>query len=428
MIENTSKVLGPKWTYNLFRLIRTLYSILDFISTTVFGYSLIHGRIEKEKNAQLSGHLVKILGRCTDCPASQVFLDRNFILQHHSYVDPIDFVIHNDFVTLMGANKTHAWFCISPHFDVYDSSIIPFAFLAQYLNAQKLLIVDHATLHQIAEKVQLRGKCIMINNTARCGSTLLCQIFKKLPKTVVQSEPWSLLYIHRLYNQREICWAEYQMLIESFIKMQFKPTVDKSTDLYVIKLPFLCAAMFNPIKTIFGDQIRFLFSVRHLKPSITSFVKILKSLDPKDWLDKDRFWTENIGFPYQEKYRPMYKKYHAQRKTLTDVQKVTLASGAALINFRENLEMYDFVAVYEEMMGNVSEKVTQMFEAFEIPKIHVKECIKVLDTHSQKKMFEGRHQVEEIDAHEWKKADRILEEFQLPFKIGMSTDQFIASI
>ena len=429
MIEEIAKKLGPKWTFKLFKVIKTLYLILDFILTSIIDYSLVNGRQKKDQNAKLSGHLVNIIGRCTDNPVGQVNLDQHFILQHNSYIDPIDFVTKNDFVTLMGASKTHAWFCVSPNFDVYDSSIIPFAFLAQYLNAQKLLIVDHLTLHETADKLQSpQGKCIMINNTSRSGSTLLCQIFKKIPNTLVQSEPWSFLYLHRLYNTREISWTEYQSLIESFVKLQFKATAQTSTELYVIKLPFLCGAMFEHIKTIFGDKIRFLFSVRHLKASVTSFVKLLKSLDTKDFQDKNDFWSENVPLPYQEKYRPMYKKYYNKRRNLTDVEKVTLASGAVLVGFRKNLHMYDFVAIYEELMENIEKKVTEMFKAFEIPISHVHEAIKVLDTDYQLKMFDGRHKVEEVDAQEWKKANRILEELELPFRTEMSTDQFIASL
>jgi len=69
-----------------------------------------------------------------------------------------------------------------------------------------------------------------------------------------------------------------------------------------------------------------------------------------------------------------------------------------------------------------------MFQAFEIPICHVPEAIKALDTDSQLKMFDGRREVEEIEGQEWVKADRILEELELPFRIEMSTDQFISTL
>ena len=43
-------------------------------------------------------------------------------------------------------------------------------------------------------------------------------------------------------------------------------------------------------------------------------------------------------------------------------------------------------------------------------------------------MFDGRHEVEEIEGQELVKADRILEELELPFRIEMSTNQFISTL
>ena len=80
----------------------------------------------------------------------------------------------------MGMSETHAWFSVSPNVKVYDARIVPFAFISQYFNSEKLLIVQLTTLHKIAEKIPyLEGNCIMIHNTSRCGSTLLCQVRSK---------------------------------------------------------------------------------------------------------------------------------------------------------------------------------------------------------------------------------------------------------
>ena len=65
----------------------------------------------------------------------------------------------------------------SPLTNVYDATKIPFAFISQYLLSEKLLIVQHSTLHKISEAMTgLEGNCVLIHNTARCGSTLLCQV------------------------------------------------------------------------------------------------------------------------------------------------------------------------------------------------------------------------------------------------------------
>ena len=190
-IEKIVLAIGLKRIYRVFSVLRNIYNFIDYWLVVTIGYSLVHGWKSdqvKAKNGQL-GHLVKILGRGTANPASHVFLD-NFMLIHEAYIDPIQFVLTNDHVTLMGASKNQVWFSVSPNYDVYHIGKIPFAFLAQYLKSEKLLIVDHATLHRMAEQLNSpQGNCILMNNTARCGSTLICQLFNRVPNTLVQSEP-----------------------------------------------------------------------------------------------------------------------------------------------------------------------------------------------------------------------------------------------
>ena len=156
----------------------------------------------------------------------------------------------------MGVTKTKAWFSVTESLsETFGLNHYPFAFMSQYFNSQKILMVDHSTLHLIRKNIQkLQGNCILINNTGRCGSTLICQVwylilnffifilfflnisgfsdqmFAKLPKTSVMSEPWALFYIHRLYKNGHITWKEYQNLIETCVKLLFKPTKQAITE------------------------------------------------------------------------------------------------------------------------------------------------------------------------------------------------------
>ena len=111
---------------------------------------------------------------------------------------PIEFVLQNDYVTLMAINETHAWFAVSQKRNVYglntgEKNQLPFVFMNQFYHPEKLLIVNHETLHEIAEKMgDLQGNCILINNTGRCGSTLLCQVrVFSLSKTESRAKSWA---------------------------------------------------------------------------------------------------------------------------------------------------------------------------------------------------------------------------------------------
>ena len=65
-------------------------------------------------------------------------------------------------------------------------------------------------------------------------------MFGKLPRTLVMSEPGALNYIHRLYNQGQFTWTEYERLIQSCTKLQFKPSRQTKNDRYVLNSQYLC--------------------------------------------------------------------------------------------------------------------------------------------------------------------------------------------
>ena len=233
---------------------------------------------------------------------------------------------------------------------------------------------------------------------------------------------------------------------------------------YVLKLPNACASIFKPTKEIFGPNIKFIFSTRQLKPSITSLVKVWESFEPKDFEGKYDFLAKAVGLPYDPKYRPLYHKYHSKRFEQTDVQRATLATGASLAGFMENKDMYDFVAIYEEMVGAIEEKIdrfqeakfslgvrrlsenifdfmavydgmienvkltiAEMFGKLNIPLAHVDEAAKALDSYSKQKIFDISV-TSTIDESEWILADQILSELDLPFRISMEKNEFIQLI
>ena len=100
----------------------------------------------------------------------------------------------------MGVSKDKAWFSVTKSSaDTFGLKHYPFAFMAQFFKAEKLLMVDHATLHRISGKIKkFDGNCIMINNTGRCGSTLLCQVsFQGGISILNQKYHMSIEYTHK---------------------------------------------------------------------------------------------------------------------------------------------------------------------------------------------------------------------------------------
>lgn len=72
--------------------------------------------------------------------------------------------------------RTHGVFCLSSS-NVFDPKQRPFTFLAQYVLAERLALVTHATLVAMGDRVGApKTSVTFMSMSARCGSTLMVQV------------------------------------------------------------------------------------------------------------------------------------------------------------------------------------------------------------------------------------------------------------
>jgi hypothetical protein len=83
--------------------------------------------------------------------------------------------------------------------DVYSSGATPFMFDAQYLRAVRLISMPLSSFHRVARECRLGSAAagqgenvIMLSNTTRCGSMLLCELLAAAPNTLCLREPDAL--------------------------------------------------------------------------------------------------------------------------------------------------------------------------------------------------------------------------------------------
>ena len=163
--------------YPLFKILQWIYTILDYILEFTFRFSLIRGwkqnQIVAKKNGK-TGNVTRILARGSSIFMGSLLLE-DYILIHEEYVDPEECILNNDNVSLMAVSPTQAWFSIMPEDGATNK--FPFFYINQFWFTEKILIVDHETLHQVAEFSKGPSEeCILISNTGRCGSTLLNKV------------------------------------------------------------------------------------------------------------------------------------------------------------------------------------------------------------------------------------------------------------
>ena len=89
----------------------------------------------------------------------------------------------------------------------------------------------------------------------------------------------------------------------------------------LLYIPLHLGAMIKPIYTIFGNQIKMILNTRHIKASLSSFVKIRKDneMGKKDLEDTKNWWYTSISLPYTEKYNIIQKSININKMSLVEL-------------------------------------------------------------------------------------------------------------
>lgn len=166
--------------------------------------------------------------------------------------------------------------------------------MIQYFKCEKLVIMPHSSFHRLASEVgdPTDRKITFVNMTARCGSTLLSQMMSRVPKVRAMSEPWIFLHLHGHYRTNKITMDEYKRLIQSSVRLQCKKEHKKEVDQIFIKMTSMMSPQFPILKELYPNA-KFIFNTRHWKPSLSSFMQIVKSIPILSFLSTNTFRVSN---------------------------------------------------------------------------------------------------------------------------------------
>ena len=351
----------------------------------------------------------------------------------------------------LGVTPTHAWFCVSD-VDIYDTSIYPFVFISQYVASKSFIIMTHETLHKLAAEISFEKdtrNLILVDNTARCGSTLMCQMFYKLPNTRVMSEPWALQHTSMvrdnyrghpwLYNPKEditqMSERDFTKLITSVTKVLFKYENKKEYDRVVLKVSVTLGQLVPYIKKTM-PRIKCIMMSRHVKISIESFEKMLRGWGPaltnvKHIVKANDLILNWCPFPYaDDKLMDMKKRYvDMNKKDAMAILKVRLIMyGSSLLNFLHHKSLYMHTVVFEDLMKSTKEELELMYQKLDIPTELVANAMEALKTHSQRGVFTSNVLVKSKNKNifsdsDWEICDSLFKEMGLPITKDMSIDQ-----
>ena len=200
---------------------------------------------------------------------------RDFLCIFSSTVD-MDYVLKPS-VSLYAITKHEAVFVETPaDINIYSSDESSFVNAAQFDHSKNVIKMPIGAFHALAEKIgQPSVPAIWLSQTGRCGSTLLCQVFEKVPGTLIISEPDAPAHIDNMQQMKTISESERNQLVVSTVRVLCKPY--PGTERLCIKTRGVCISMMKDISKLFPD-IKQIFMYRNCKETVSSYLALLSSV------------------------------------------------------------------------------------------------------------------------------------------------------
>ncbi len=423
--------------YWLFLLVKAMITCLDLIADLLFGTTLFEGnkrdRIQASESYELSAQLVHILWKQKEDFLTSTRL-HHFLYKHEAYVNP-NYILKNKNISLMAIEKDYAIFCVTdPSVDIFDTEKFPFTMFAHWELSKKLVILPIASFHRLADELgDPKVPVIAAAMTARCGSTLLVQLFNKVPNTRAMSEPNATCDIHGLRGSGKITPEESVRLLRSALRLLCK--VEPGTDIerIFIKMAIDNAPQLGDIAILFPN-FAYLFNTRHPVPSIRSIKTVLEDNFGGLYHKLGIFWRGFAGrgfaFAYHGGHDKVIKRYSTWRKNISDAEFGMVLYAASLASFFDNKSMFRRVVFYENLSDDPEDEVEKIFEKAGIPLEHVPTALEALKHDSQKGTLgtRGKARSSTIQDDVLKTFDGLMEDMNLPqVKHMMSVEEFKAA-
>ncbi len=230
-----------------------------------------------------SAHVLAVLTRFKlDSVASGNFLE-DFILIHDCFAHPAR--VFEDDVSLYKMTPSHIIFVQCPGKPAaWDVKAFPFSRVGQHKRAERVIVVPKWSIVRLLEETgyanSYKERLIFLGMTARCGSTLLCQIFHETQSCIAYSEPGLPNDLHIFANTMASRNCESENT-KKYIKYAFmllcKPVQDRDTVAHIMKFQPGCSPYIRYLQVLFPDS-RALFIYRDVRSAFRSYLKIVPTL------------------------------------------------------------------------------------------------------------------------------------------------------
>ena len=434
LVELLKKV-DPAYFYAILQVVNFIYWLLDqYVIEPIFNHSLIYGSIKERKRASkddLVAHVVDV--RFMAIMGMGLHYDlSNFLITHDKY-ESLDYILNKANVTLFGLGKDNAIFVVTDEsVDIYETKKFPFTSLGQVLEAKKLVIIDHVTLHRLADRLgDPKVQVSILNMTCRCGSTLITQMMSRVPKVRASAETYPSIHAHALYQEGKISRSEYRALLRSSIRVQCKVEPTSDIEHIFMKLNCFNSAQFGILRVLFPKAVLF-FNTRQLAPSSRSLKKVMSNsfvnMICTRWGFQWRHLIPQMPVPYDSpKIEEVYTQYEAQFfPKVTWVEHCALMSALVAACYEREPKVYNDIIFYEDLMENPEATMDRIFGIMGMNKEHIDKALSALNRDSQNRILCPRGEQEGVQLTEKDKDDinRMFKRFNVPLTCEMSLEEF----
>jgi hypothetical protein len=307
---------------------------------------------------------------------------QNFILREGGSI-PAQIIVENPNVSLYcldDDNRRALFVEVPPGTDLIN---VPFFYLTQYQQAQRVIAVPYDEMHQLAADVPI-GKVAFIYSVGRCGSTLISQALNEVEGVVSLSEPDVYTQITMLRYADGSRDAEYARLLESCTRLLCRGNAVTS-----IKFRALAIHLADLLYEVF-PQAPNLFLYRHAE-SWTRSMNAAFSGDATPMLQNPLFMLFLMA---QAPLTAPYIQRHQRPPELVEV--FTLLWLSILDKYLTlHAQGIPFLALrYEELVAQPQAALAALFDHFGLPRASIEAAYGAFSKDSQEGTVLSRDHIE----------------------------------
>ena len=198
----------------------------------------------------------------------------------------VEYVLNNPNVSLYTFNEDPKSAVFTELPDGVNLAAVPFVYMAQYEQAQRLIEMDYETFKRIARTLSPVEHLIMIYITGRSGSTLLSHVFNELDNVMSLSEPDVGTQFLHLRHNKTLPDPELSDLLDCTVRVLFRPTPFKTPSIYALKLRSEATQLIDLYQATF-PTVRNLYLYRDAVGFVASFYRVFKEEGDADIITFD---------------------------------------------------------------------------------------------------------------------------------------------